>query len=134
RNPTTTKLNVRLDQTKRSFTVPFGGSGDYVLNIKYVVPAIEGQGYEGIIPNLTWKYSLDASEISTRLSIPTNLVLNMVKSMVVQSEANQAELIPAPTGYGFLSSFSFNLPDRITNLEVMNNAQPFALEYTESSI
>lgn len=33
-----------------------------------------------------------------------------------------------------LSSFSFNLPDRITNLEVMNNAQPFALEYTESSI
>ena len=134
RNPTTTKLNVRLDKTKRSFTVPFGGSGDYVLNIKYVVTIIEGQGYEGIIPNLTWKYSLDASEISTRLSIPTNLVLNMVKSMVVQSEANQAELVPAPTGYGFLSSFSFNLPDRITNLEVMNNAQPFALEYTESSI
>ena len=58
----------------------------------------------------------------------------MVKSMVVQSQANQAELVPAPAGYGFLSSFSFNLPDRITNLEVMNNTQPFALEYTESSI
>ena len=133
RNPSNTQLDIRLEKNARSFTVPFGGSGDYLMNIRYVVTSVEGQGYEGEIPSNTWAYTLEVEQISNQLGIPTNLQLNMTKTLVVQSGANAAELIAAPIGYGFMSSFSFNIPDRETNPEVAGNSQPFKLEYTESS-
>ena len=95
---------------------------------------MEGLGYSGEVAGPVWTYSVDAAEIESKLSVPTDLDLNMVKTMVVSSSSNQGELVPAPIGFGFISSFSFNIPDRLTNLEVASNPQPFALEYTPSSV
>lgn len=134
RSPSNIKTGIRLAKDLRSFTVPFGGSGDYVVQIIYVVTPVEGLGYSGEVAGPVWTYSLDATEVESKLSVPTNLDLNMVKTMVVSSSSNQGELVPAPTGFGFISSFSFNIPDRLTNLEVASNEQPFALEYTPSSV
>ena len=134
RSPSNTRTNIKLNKEARSFTVPFGGSGDYVIQIRYAVTPVEGLGYTGEVPASVWTYSLDATDIETRLDVPTNLDLNMVKTMVVATSGNQGELVPAPTGYGFISSFSFNIPDRAVNLEVASNKQPFALEYTEASV
>ena len=134
RSPSNTKTNIKLNKAARSFTVPFGGSGDYVIQIRYVVTPVEGLGYSGEVLGSVWTYTLDAGNIETKLSIPTNLQLNMVKTLAVASANNQGELIPAPTGYGFISSFSFNIPDRVANLEVASNKQPFSLEYTSASI
>ena len=134
RSPTNTKTDVRLSKESRSFTVPFGGSGDYVLQIRYVVTAVEGLGYSGEVPGSVWSYHLDAADIETRLAIPTNLQLNMVKTLAIMSSNGQGSLVPAPTGYAFISSFSFNISDRVVNLEVASNKQPFALEYTQSSV
>lgn len=134
RSPSNTKTNIKLKKAARSFTVPFGGSGDYVIQIRYVVTPVEGLGYSGEVPGSVWSYSLDAEDIETQLTIPTNLNLNMVKTMVVAAPGIQGELVPAPTGYGFISSFSFDIPDRAANLEVASNKQPFALEYTEASV
>lgn len=133
RNPSNIKTDIKLSKDKRSFTVPFGGSGDYVVQIRYVVTPVEGLGYSGEVPSSTWSYQLAEEDVETMLANPTNLQLNMVKTLVVVSADNQGDLIPAPTGYGFITSFSFNIPDRATNLEVASNEQPFALEYTESS-
>ena len=134
RSPSNTKTDIKLNKAARSFTVPFGGSGDYVIQIRYVVTPVEGLGYSGEVLGSVWTYTLDAGNIETKLSIPTNLQLNMVKTLAVASANNQGELIPAPTGYGFISSFSFNIPDRVANLEVASNKQPFSLEYTSASI
>lgn len=133
RSPSNTKTDVKLNKEARSFTVPFGGSGEYVIQIRYVVTPLEGLGYSGEVLGSVWTYTLDAGNIETKLSIPTNLQLNMVKTLAVASANNQGELIPAPTGYGFISSFSFNIPDRVVNLEVASNKQPFSLEYTSAS-
>ena len=133
RSPSNTKTNIKLNKEARSFTVPFGGSGDYVIQIRYVVTPLEGLGYSGEVLGSVWTYALDAGNIETRLSIPTNLQLNMVKTLAIISSNGQGTLVPAPAGDGFIRSFSFNIPDRVANLEVSSNKQPFSLEYTSAS-